>query len=67
MSWGSVMLFNNIYGHPVNQIPIRDRFDPKKDERKVEPTEKTKYNDYMKHPAKRRIDNATKRTIDKSC
>ena len=67
MSWGSVILFNNIYGHPVNPIPIRDRFDPKKDERKVEPTEKTKYNDYMKHPAKRRIDNATKRTIDKSC
>tara|TARA_B100001113_G_C20577105_1_gene391589 strand:- start:115 stop:318 length:204 start_codon:yes stop_codon:yes gene_type:complete len=67
MSWGSVMLFNNIYGHPVTPIPIRDRFDPKKDERKVEPTEKTKYNDYMKHPAKRRIDNATKRTIDKSC
>tara|TARA_B100000131_G_scaffold125068_1_gene122309 strand:+ start:14474 stop:14677 length:204 start_codon:yes stop_codon:yes gene_type:complete len=67
MSWGSVLEFINIYGHPINPMPVRDRFVPGKDDRKVEPTEKTKYNDYMKHPAKRRIDNATKRTIDKSC
>jgi len=67
MSWGSVMLFNNIYGHPVNPIPIRDRFDPKKDERKVEPCEKSRFNDYMKHPVKRRMDNDDECTIDKSC
>ena len=49
MSWGQILEFINIYGHPINPMPVRDRFVPGKDDRKVEPTEKTKYNDYMKH------------------